>query len=198
MQVRFWAEGDEASSYVGYSRNISATGMFIATVHPVKPGRVLGIEFQGEEVQFKVRGQVVHSAKVSPLLQSVRPSGMGVKFLDRSLELESLLPADSVRMHGEQERSVYPMYFPSSEELVTIFDRDIHNGGLFVPTTRPAEMEEEVTIELHLPRPEDPVLTFMARVVHRVPEGDGVGMGISFHDRDAVVEKLAPLVEAFR
>ena len=48
VQVRFWPAGEPESSYVGYSHNLSATGMFVATVHPTKPGRVLVLEFKGE------------------------------------------------------------------------------------------------------------------------------------------------------
>ena len=43
----------------------------------------------------------------------------------------------------------FPMYFPkSAEELVAAYERDDQERcGLFVPTTRPAEMEDESTIE---------------------------------------------------
>lgn len=198
VQVRFWQEDDPSNSYVGYTRNISATGIFIATVHPVKPGEVLGIEFHGDDYDFRVRGQVVHSAKVSALLQSVRPSGMGVKFLDRSIELEKLLPADQAGAQGEQDQRVFPMYFPSAEELIEVYERDVKNGGLFVPTSRPAGMEEDVTIELHLPRPEDPVLTFDAKVVHLVGSGPSTGMGIAFLDQDEVISRLSPVIASLR
>lgn len=198
VQVRFWPEGEASSSYAGYSRNISATGMFIATVHPTKPGRVLEIEIQSDNGDFRVRAQVIHSAKVSPLLQAVRPSGMGVKFLDRSKDLEDLLPESEARKGGEKERAVFPIYFSSPEELIESYERDIKNGGLFVPSTRPASMDEAVTIELHLPRPEDPVLTFHARVVHRVGSGPDTGIGIAFHDQDEVINRLGPVVASLR
>jgi Tfp pilus assembly protein PilZ len=195
--VRFWPEGQRGNSYAGYSRNISATGMFIATVHPSKPRTVLEIEFQPSKERFKLRAQVVHSAKVSLLLQSVRPSGMGVKFLHRSPELERLLP-DVEEEEGELNPTIFPIYFPLSEELVEVYERDIVNGGLFVPTSRPAPMEEEITIQLHLPRNEDPVMTFPARVVHRVASGPETGMGIAFLHPDDVLSRLGPVVDSFR
>ena len=198
VQVRFWPRGDDANAFAGYSRNVSATGMFLATIHPMKPGRVLEIEFQDEAGDFRVRGLVVHSAKISPLLQSVRPSGMGIKFLDRSLELERLLPVEEVRENSETDRTVFPMYFPSPEELVARYDQDVCAGGLFVPTTRPADLEAMVAIEIHLPRPEDPVLVFDARVVHRVDSGEGSGMGIAFENQNEVINRLGPIVESLR
>jgi len=197
VQVRFWPEDEPEIANAGYSRNISATGIFLQTAHPVRPGRVLVVELQLEETSFQVRGQVVHSAKVSPMLQSVRPSGMGVKFIERCLDLERLLPAEEARQDS-QERVIFPLYFPSAQELLETFERDIKNGGLFVPTTRPAEMEDDVTIELHLPRPEDPVLTIQARVVHRIDSGDNPGMGIAFLHQESVIQGLQPVIDSLQ
>lgn len=196
VQIRFWQADEPENSYVGYSRNISATGMFVSTAHPIKPGRILEIEFQGLDEPFRVRGQVRHSAKVAPQLQSVRPSGMGVKFLDRSTELEALLPADAPSGRSNEKERVYPVYFSSSDELIEVFARDIKNGGLFVATTRPAPMHSEVKIELHLPSPDDRVLTFAAEVVHRVGSGPKAGMGIAFRGQAEVVRTLEPIVSS--
>lgn len=194
VQIRFWPEDEPDKSYAGYSRNISATGMFVSTAHPIKPGKILQVEFQGVEEPFRIRGQVMHSAKVSPMLQSVRPSGMGVKFLDRSTELEVLLPAEEIPPRGREGGRTFPVYFQSPDELHEVFERDIKNGGLFVPTARPAPMHAEVRIELHLPAPADRVVTFDAEVVHRVGSGPRPGMGIAFEDQAEVVEALKSLL----
>ena len=198
VQVRFWPETHPEQAHAGYSRNVSATGMFIATVHPLKPGTLVSIEFREDSEAFRVQAKVVHSAKVSPLLQAVRPSGMGVRFLDRAPGLERLLPEDERAVLNEFHSKIFPIYFASGEELLRIFDRDIKNGGLFVPTERPAEKEQLVSIELHLPRSEDPVLTFDATVVHRVDAGPDSGIGIAFRDPPQVLERLGPLVDSFR
>jgi len=171
VQARFWPELEPDRSYAGYSRNISATGMFIATIHPMKPGTQLIVEMQGEDSPFTVEALVMHSAKVSPLLQSVRPSGMGVRFKRRNAELEKLLPVD---------------------------ERYIKNGGLFVPNVRPAAMDQEVTVELNLPRERDAVLTFVAKVVHRIASGPETGMGVAFTDLQDVVSRLGTIVDEMR
>ncbi|MDX1642819.1 MAG: PilZ domain-containing protein [Thermoanaerobaculia bacterium] len=194
IQIRFWPEDEPDKSYAGYSRNISVTGMFVSTAHPVKPGKILQVEFQGVDAPFRVRGQVMHSAKVSPMLQSVRPSGMGVRFLDRSAELEVLLPSEESDPGGRRRERVFPVYFKNNEEVREVFERDIKNGGLFVPTARPAQLHEEVTIALHLPPPEDRVVTVDAEVVHRVGSGPRTGMGIAFEDQGEVLEALRPLL----
>ncbi len=194
IQIRFWPEDEPDKSYAGYSRNISVTGMFVSTAHPVKPGKILQIEFQGFDAPFRVRGQVMHSAKVSPMLQSVRPSGMGVRFLDRSAELEVLLPSDEPDPRRREGERVFPVYFKNRDEVRKVFERDIKNGGLFVPTARPAKLHQKVTIELHLPPPEDRVVTVDAEVVHRVGSGPRTGMGIAFDDQAEVLEALRPFL----
>ena len=198
VQVQFWAELEPERSYAGYSRNISATGMFVATIHPMKPGTQLVVEMQGEEAPFRVGAHVMHSAKVSPLLQSVRPSGMGVRFKGRSAGLERLLPADETLVVDNDDRLVYPLYFATPEELEEVYERDIKNGGLFVPTVRPPAIDQEVTVELHLPRDRSAVTTFVAKVVHRIASGPDTGMGIAFSEPQDVVKRLGAIVDEMR
>lgn len=198
VQVRFWADGNPENSYAGYSRNISATGMFIATIHPHRPGSRLTIEFQAEGKPFEIMGVVAHSAKVSPLLQAVRPSGMGVRFTARHAMLEQLLPEGEVEILDEEDRVVFPMYFSDAEEFVRVFDRDISNGGLFVPTSRPAELHSSVMIELNLPGGSRSMVTCLAKVVHRVQDGDGPGMGVAFAAPADVTASLEDVVEELR
>jgi len=198
VQVRFWAEATPGSSYAGYSRNISATGMFIATIHPHKPGTRMVIEFQRKGKTFEVPATVAHSAKVSPLLQSVRPSGMGIRFSGRSAELERLLPEGEVQTVDDEDRTVYPVYFSDVDELLEVYDRDIRNGGLFVPTSRPAAMDQQVLVELNLPRARKSVVTVVAKVVHRTEKGSSPGMGVAFSDPDGVVRTLSGLIQGVR
>jgi len=198
VQARFWPELEPDRSYAGYSRNISATGMFIATIHPMKPGTQLIVEMQGEDSPFTVEALVMHSAKVSPLLQSVRPSGMGVRFKRRNAELEKLLPVDEILPVDNEDRLVFPLYFATTDELLEVFERDIKNGGLFVPNVRPAAMDQEVTVELNLPRERDAVLTFVAKVVHRIASGPETGMGVAFTDLQDVVSRLGTIVDEMR
>jgi Tfp pilus assembly protein PilZ len=198
VQVRFWGASTPDNSYAGYSRNISATGMFIATIHPHKPGTRMLIEFQEDGKTFEVGAIVAHSAKVSPLLQAVRPSGMGVRFSSRSLELERLLPEGEIQVVDDEDRIVYPIYFSDVDELLEVYDRDIRNGGLFVPTSRPAPMDQEVSVELNLPRTRKSVVTVVAKVVQRTEDGPNPGMGIAFSNPDEVVGTLFDLIQDVR
>jgi hypothetical protein len=51
---------------------------------------------------------------------------------------------------------------------------------------------------VHLPRPSDPVLTFRAKVVHRVAEGEQPGMGIAFEEQSEVINRLGAVVDSYR
>ena len=78
-------------SYVGYSVNISRTGIFIMTIHPAPPNATVLIEFSNLQDAPIVEGIVVHAARVSPTLRSVQRSGMGLKFREPLGRLEELL-----------------------------------------------------------------------------------------------------------
>ena len=81
LQVRFQRVG-ESVSYVGYTVNVSRTGIFVGTIHPAPPNAAVLIAFSDLEATFMVEGIVVHAARVSPIFRSVQRSGMGVKFLE--------------------------------------------------------------------------------------------------------------------
>ena len=82
LQVRFRQRG-EVKSHVGYTMNISETGMFVATIRPSKPGTEVDVEVSDKDVSVHLDAVVVHARKVPPMWQRIRPSGMGVRFLDR-------------------------------------------------------------------------------------------------------------------
>ena len=80
LQVKFTALG-ETRTHSGYTTDIPATGMFIGTGTPFKPGTRARIEVTGDERSVCIEGVVVHAARVSPLLSRIRKTGMGVRFL---------------------------------------------------------------------------------------------------------------------
>lgn len=80
LQVRFWREGDEAP-HSGYTTNVSVSGMFVATNTPVAPKERVKVEILDEDKGCVVHGEVVHAARVSPLLAELRQAGMGIRLL---------------------------------------------------------------------------------------------------------------------
>lgn len=98
IQVRYWPQGEDHERK-GYTTNVSTTGVFIATNAPLPPATRMRIEFL-DRSGFIVEAVVAHSARVSASLQSIRSSGMGIRFLLPSELVRELLPS---RSEGEVE-----------------------------------------------------------------------------------------------
>ncbi len=64
--------------------------MFVATIRPLKPGTEIDVEVSDRRRMLRLDAVVVHARKVPPVWQSLRPSGMGVRFLDARDRAESL------------------------------------------------------------------------------------------------------------
>ncbi|HYX22989.1 MAG TPA: PilZ domain-containing protein [Thermoanaerobaculia bacterium] len=92
VQVNFWRRG-EPTPYVGYTTNISMTGMFIATNSPLAGGTRIRIEVADRDRGFMVEGVVAHARKIHSDLARVSQSGMGVRFLTVEELIRELIPA---------------------------------------------------------------------------------------------------------
>jgi hypothetical protein len=92
VQVHFWRQGD-STAYVGYTTNISLTGMYIATNSPVQSGSRIRIEVVDRDRGFMVEGVVAHARKIQAELARLGQSGMGVRFLTVEELVRELIPA---------------------------------------------------------------------------------------------------------
>ena len=90
VQVKFWDTADEVPRS-GYTINVSPTGLFVGTNRPLPPGRKVRLSVSLDDREIRLDGTVVHAARVSPLLQRLRPSGMGVRFAEDHPELKDLI-----------------------------------------------------------------------------------------------------------
>ena len=177
LQVSYWVK-DEDHPRQGYTTNVSTTGCFIATNAPLAPGTRLRIEFLIDD-GFYVEAVVTHAARVSTALQSIRSSGMGIRFLTISELITGLLPSgrdheteelgeivrkradaekdratESAPIEGSQShQTTYTVGFRNVAYLLDAIDKEIHFGGVFVTTNAPADLHEEVRIALALPAP---------------------------------------------
>lgn len=102
---------------------------------------------------------------------------------------------------GAGER-VYPLTFERPSDLVALYRRDVVNGGLFVSTSRPAKLDESVTVEIVLPGAGRRRIVAEARVVQvveprKVAGGRTAGgMGVELRDPDRLLRELEPVVAA--
>jgi hypothetical protein len=92
VQVSFWRRGDPIS-YIGYTTNISITGMFIATNSPVPGGSRIRVEVVDRDRGFMVEGVVAHARKLRGDMTRVSLSGMGVRFLTVEELVRELIPS---------------------------------------------------------------------------------------------------------
>jgi len=102
LQVRFWREGDD-NPHSGYTTNISMTGMFVATNTPMTPNERVRIEIIDENGNRFVHGEVVHAARVSPLLAELRKAGMGIRLLGVDELIGGLLGRGRERLREDIE-----------------------------------------------------------------------------------------------
>jgi hypothetical protein len=92
VQVQFWRHG-EPTAYIGYTTNISTTGMYIATNSPVPSGSRIRVEVVDRDRGFMVEGVVAHARKMRSDLARLNQSGMGVRFLSVEELVRELIPA---------------------------------------------------------------------------------------------------------
>ncbi len=82
--------------------------MFVATIRPLKPGTQLDVEVSDKQRKLRFDAVVVHARKVPPIWQQLRPSGMGVRFLDagdRAASLKELVGLSASLWNGPRPRT---------------------------------------------------------------------------------------------
>src|SRR3954468_22204295 len=92
VQVHFWRQGDP-TAYIGYTTNISLTGMFVATNSPVSSGSRVRVEVIDRDRGFMVEGVVAHARRSPVELARLNQSGMGIRFLSVEELVRELMPA---------------------------------------------------------------------------------------------------------
>jgi len=164
INVRFMKKGEDEHA-VGYTKNVSAGGLFIGTIRPLPPGTEIVVDIKEGEKLRQRPAVVVHAARVSPLLASVQTSGMGVRFLDGEQTEKAVTkvqdkavesPVESVeevaQLSGEDDSE------PDIEVDLTVvesfreaFRRDIQHGLIFVPGPIAASPGQEIRVGVLVP-----------------------------------------------
>jgi hypothetical protein len=229
VEVQFWqpvwqaaatAAGQAVSKVLrGYSTNVSASGMHIATATPLPAQSRLRIEVLYGEGGFIIEGVVAHRRAVHPELVKVTAPGMGVRFLSPEELVHELFPREAAAGAGrgderaaeanrdpENESRTFAVRFASCNEFLGVYQRDLLKGGLFVTTSRPARMREVVRLEIFPPGPPGPAgpaaapIELAARVVQRFPPQAGssalqAGMGVELLDPQDALARLRPIAD---
>ncbi len=205
VQVHFSERGSEKRR-VGYSVDISTSGMFIATNQPLGRGTRLRVEVCSQARGFVVEAVVARVVRSTQALQTIRQSGMGVQFLTVDELVGELIPEIGARppeMRQPIEEGVYQVWFANREQFLEAYRRDIATGGLFVPSDHPAKLHETITVELRIAEADVQPLRFQARVVQCLEPsmpGNGStsnlmsGMGVELLTYDRTLKAMNALV----
>lgn len=92
LDVRYQKRGEEDELRRAVATNISKGGMFIRTPAVFPSGTRVRVEVVHARHGFMVEGIVVRALRTPSHLQTVRPSGMGIRFLGPRELVEELLP----------------------------------------------------------------------------------------------------------
>lgn len=206
LKIQFQERG-APKSHLGYTVNISSTGVYVVAGHLLAKGTRVRMQVSSNGDSVMLEGEVVRAERS---LHSMKPSGMAVRFLTVPELVAELLPdteapADESGEYAPQV--VYRLEFPEPKRFVEAFERDLSTGGLFIPMTAdPPDLNEEIFVELVVAGIRHPPVMLEARVVHRLdptmPDGTRgnllAGVGVELISRDASMAKLRPLLEACR
>ena len=80
---------DEEMRY-GFTGDVSATGLFIQTATPIRPGTRIEIDLEGDGPTVRVIGKVVWARTAPPGLGSQKRAGMGIALEGVCPDLEGL------------------------------------------------------------------------------------------------------------
>ena len=90
--------------------------------------------------------------------------------------------------------------YSTVDDFFSEFTQNINEGGMFIETDSPAELESVVQLRFSLPGDEEPVKA-SARVVRRVTAGEGepTGMAVEFEELDAATRaRINEIVKQLR
>lgn len=96
LDLRYW-RGSGAQPLSGFTTNVSATGMFLATTQVLQPGERVRVELLDPKNGAMLEGQVVRVHRVTMALRHVDTPGAGVRFLPPEELVAAIVPAVRLR-----------------------------------------------------------------------------------------------------
>lgn len=161
------------------------------------------VEREGAAAEGGLPPLTAGDGKAAPGRPGAGAAGAGPRTPPPAAGQEVSRPGGTVRppLHGLNlaPNGVVPVHFRNREDLDRVFRRDMRHGGLFIPTCKPAELDQIISLQIHLAGSENH-LVIPARVVHLQPEGGAdappPGMGVQFLDPENAVARLRQLAES--
>jgi Tfp pilus assembly protein PilZ len=214
IQLRFWSL-EERNPRKGFTLNVSTSGMFIASTAPFKAGTRIFVEIPSGSEKLVLQAVVRYAARVDPVLQKVKPSGMGIRLLTveelmseilkirRSSEESTEGPGLDLAIpeSAELEGVVLTFTFETPHELANTFQRDLKHGGLFVPTAEAVEEDDQVVVEFLFDWDPGSAVQTQASVIKKFAAAEGSatgetvsGVGVAFSDPGSVKTQFSRIM----
>ena len=196
-QVRYRIKG-KGGFRSGFVKDISSTGLFIASAVPVVRGTEIEVEVvQDDGTTLQFEAVVARKVWRAPDLRLLGPSGFGARFMTPE-ELVDRLRGDCAASEPTMpdEDGMFRVVLDDPPGHLARQIGDLEQGGLFVSTDEPPALNADVVIELVHGDGAGSRVRAQGRVVQRVRPGQGgtiaAGMAVHLADAPAVLEKLRP------
>lgn len=103
LDLRFWRRGNQ-QPLSGFTTNVSASGMFLATTQVLQPGERVRVELLDAKNGAVLEGQIVRVHRVTMALRHVDTPGAGVRFLPPEELVAAIVPAVRLRAVARTDR----------------------------------------------------------------------------------------------
>ena len=220
VSLQFWSPRESGRRRIGFTVNVSETGIFVATNSPFSVGTLIVIELNQGEKALRLEGEVRSAIRVDPVLRKLKQSGMGVRLLSTAEKMRAIIEptpvgdtsppsdekgedSDSMSNNGESKNSpLYSVYFDSQRHLSSAFDSHIQHGGVFVPTAESSRLEELVRLEFLFHWAPKTLFQTMGTVVKTFPapgtrpsQGGEAGLGVAFCDPQEAIAHFRQVLD---
>ena len=193
LKVRFWCEQFEG---VGFTADVSNTGLFLETHHPLEAGARLHLEIAIGDGSHFAEGRVARRKTYPVHARGLFKSGVGIHFVSINESLKGAAAGET-----PEEQPVLVQAVPDGpmevdlrdpEVLRAVYEHDIVHGGLLVHTSEKPEVNSEVTVPLLLPEPNGKI-DCLASVV-KVNESPS-SVALRLHEVDAVRARVLEVLD---
>lgn len=99
--MRFWRRG-ETQAHTGFTINVSQSGLFLGTGHPLNPGERVRLELVDADRGFVAEGKVARVHRVALALRHVQQPGVGIRFLSPEDLVAELVPGARAATGGRR------------------------------------------------------------------------------------------------
>lgn len=173
LKLRFW---NDQLDLVGYTSDVSSTGLFIETRKRVDAETRVHLEVYFKGRSFFAEGVVVRVLRLQMGAETVIKSGLGVRLLSLS---EAVRTALAEQQSGDR---ILILDVQTLADVQALVNRDIKRGGLFVPTPNPPGRDARVIVQISLPVPYESIETH-GIVVHVGAQPTGAGVQLTEPDQ---------------